>query len=142
MGNKALGVSFTVDAVTATGAANASSTYTAPSVTIETLTENSTQSTPDTTIGACGAAITSLDVTGSGSCPTESAINAFAVIVDDNFANLADQQSKTRVDNAATLVELDDLNDDVVLVAAQMDKNVVDIAAIITALKEHGLMEA
>ena len=94
----------------ATVAATAAATGAA---TIETLTENSTQATPNTTIVAVGAAITAIDVTGAGNCPTEAATNAFAVLVDDNFADLADQQSKARVDLAAHKAEIDKLVTDV-----------------------------
>ncbi len=92
----------------------ASASQAVVAATIETLTENSTQSTPNTTIVAVGAGVTALDVTGSGSCPTEAATNTRMVLIDDNFADLADQQSKTRVDIDALVVLVNQLRSELV----------------------------
>ena len=98
--------------------------------TIETLTENSTQGTPNTTIVAVGAAVTALDVTGAGDCPTEAATNARMVLIDDNFADLADQQSKARVDLAAHKVEIDKLVTDVAALIVLSNKLRADLVTL------------
>ncbi len=115
-------------AVTAAAAA----TYAAPSVTVETLTENSGQGTPNTTIVDVTGGVT--DNSGSGlDAGAKTEIDALFVLCDDNFADLADQQSKLRVDNAATLVEVDDLADDVALIRTALN-------ALIDRLEAHGLI--
>lgn len=91
-----------------------SSNQATAALTVETLTESSTQGTPNTTIVAVGAGVTALDVTGSGSCPTEAATNTRMILIDDNFADLADQQSKIRVDLTAQKVLLDQIRSELV----------------------------
>ncbi len=109
--------------VAATAAATGAST-------IETLTENSTQGTPNTTIVAVGAAVTALDVTGSGNAPTEAATNTRMILIDDNFADLADQQSKARVDLAAHKVEIDKLVADVAALIVLSNKLRADLVTL------------
>lgn len=92
----------------------ASANQAAVTATIETLTENSTQGTPNTTIVAVGAAVTLVDVSGAGNAAESAAINTRMILIDDNFADLADQQSKTRVDIAATLTLLNQLRSELV----------------------------
>lgn len=83
-------------------------------LTIETLTESSTQGTPNTTIVAVGAAVTLVDVSGAGNAAESAAINTRMILIDDNFADLADQQSKTRVDLASQKVLLDQMRSELV----------------------------
>ena len=83
-------------------------------LTVETLTESSTQGTPNTTIVAVGGSTTTLDVTGSGNAWLSSDADARMVLVDDNFADLADQQSKIRVDLTSQKVLLDQLRSELV----------------------------
>lgn len=109
--------------------AAAAATHSAPSVTVETLTENSNDSTPDTTIADCRTPISD----SSGDSVKATDVNALTVLIDSNFADLADQQSKLRVDNAATLVELDDLSDDVNLMRTALN-------ALIERMEAHGLI--
>ena len=97
---------------TSANQAAVSATAAAASLTIETLTESSGQGTPNTTIVDVTGGVT--DNTGSGlDAGAKTEIDALFVLCDDNFADLADQQSRTRVDLAAQKVELDKLITDV-----------------------------
>ena len=111
--------------------AAAAATHAAPAVTVETLTENSS-GTPDTTIADVVNAVTARG--GDGMDGTqEGEVNVLFGLCDDNFADLADQQSKIRVDNAATLVELDDLADDVALLRTAVND-------LIDRMEAHGFI--
>ena len=91
----------------------ASASQAVVAATIETLTESSGQGTPNTTIVDVTGGVT--DQTGSGLDATgKSEIDALFVLVDDNFADLADQQSKTRVDLAAITVLVNQLRSELV----------------------------
>ena len=72
----------------------ASGDQAAVTATVEALTENSNDSSPDTTIADCRSPISN----SSGDSAKATDINALFVIVDSNFADLADQQAKAKVD--------------------------------------------
>ena len=77
----------------------ASGSQASVTATVEALTENSNDSTPDTTIADCRSPISN----SAGDSAKATDINALFVIVDSNFADLADQQAKAKVDiNALT----------------------------------------
>lgn len=82
-------------------------------LTVETLTESSGQGTPNTTIVDVTGGVT--DQTGSGlDSAGKTEIDALFVLCDDNFADLADQQSKIRVDLTAQKVLVDQLRSELV----------------------------
>lgn len=114
MGDKALGVSFTVDSVTATGAANASATATAIAASVPSAPPNVDE-----------------DGITAGAFIDRATRRAFVTTV----TNMRTHAIEIDLDYEALLV-------DVNLMRTQADKSTVDVAAIITALKEHGIMEA
>lgn len=134
MGGKALGVMISVDAVAdpaaITGAANAAATGAAAATTQVAVTD-----------ALDGATFTGTALTTSAT-PTVDELEAIA-------GSLGLAVNAAGTDIAAQKVELDQVITDVGLVLAQADKSTVDIGvlrtnqiAILTALKELGLMEA
>ncbi len=79
-------------------------------LTVDTLTESSNDSSPDTTIADCRAPMSN----SSGDSAKAIDINALFVIADSNFADLADQQSKIRVDLTSQKVLVDQLRSELV----------------------------
>ena len=69
------------------------------------LTENSTQGTPNTTIVAVGATVTLVDVATTGNAAESAAINTRMVLIDDNFADLAEMVNKLTTDADAARTE-------------------------------------
>ena len=82
----------------------------AVSETAAALTESSNDSTPDVTIADCRTPISN----SAGDSAKATDINALFVIVDSNFADLAEMMNKLTTDSAATNVLTNQLRSDLV----------------------------
>ncbi len=92
----------------------------------EALTENSFDTTPDAVIADCRGPISD----SSGNSAKAADINALFVLVDSNFADVADQLNKINVNQDDTKAEFDKLILDVAAQKDELDKLITDVGAV------------
>lgn len=90
------------------------------------LTENSFDTTPDLIIADCRSPISD----SSGNSAKAVDINALFVLVDSNFADVADQLNKINVNQADTKAEFDKVITDLAAQKVELDKLITDVGAV------------